>query len=90
MAQKDLHALAVSAESAVEKLATGLAQAGAGDETVGAVEQIAEVLRNFVTTLGKGQENTADDEPPAPAEEEPAQPRSFDEASRQMMAERPR
>lgn len=80
MATKDIHGLAVEAERSVEQLATALAQAGAGDETVRAVEQIADVLRQFVTTLGKGQAETAD--------EEPAQPRSFDQATSEMMDER--
>jgi hypothetical protein len=72
----DLHELAVDGEKNLEQLATGLAQAGANPETVQAVEQMADVLREIVKALGKGQEATADEEPAAP--EGPA---SFDQAA---------
>jgi len=87
-----LHDLAITAESSLEKLATGLAEAGAGEETVKAVSQMADVTRKIASALGQGQESTGDEE--APEGEAPSggaddqQPRSFDEASRQMMAER--
>lgn len=87
MAQ-NLHEVAVAAESNLEKLATGLAQSGADEKTVNAVSQMADVCRQIVKALGKGQEATGDDEPPESEEEEPEdRPRSFDEASRQMTDE---
>lgn len=91
---------AIQAEKHLEQLATGLADAGAAEETVKAVGQMADVVRKIVSALGQGQETTGDAEGPEgsqpPAEESPqgeaahgaSQPRSFDEASRQMMAER--
>lgn len=91
MAQ-NLHEVAVAAERNLEQLATGLAQAGADEKTVSAVTQMADVTREIVKALGKGQESTGDDEPAETtpdsesAEGEP-KARSFDEASRQMTAE---
>lgn len=88
-----LHEHAVNAEKELEALATGLAQAGAGDGTVKAVTQMAEVCRQIVTALGKGQESQPDEENPeeeaAPSEEKD-QPKSFGQAAgetEQMMAE---
>jgi hypothetical protein len=52
---------------------------------------MADVVRKIVSALGQGQEATGDEEAPAPADQAPqggGQPNSFDEASRQMMAER--
>lgn len=80
MPEGNLHEYAVQAEANLEKLATGLAQAGASPETVKAVEQMAEVTREIVKALGKGQEQTGDEEPSAPPEEE-AQPTSIDQAA---------
>lgn len=77
MPEGNLHEYAVQAEQNLEKLATGLAQAGASPETIKAVEQMADVTREIVKALGKGQEQTADEEPPA---EEEA-PSSFDQAA---------
>lgn len=79
--QKNLLEKAQDAERGVEALATALGQAGADDQTLSALEQISEALRQIVTALGAGQEDTADDEPAA-------QPRDFDEATDQMMSER--
>lgn len=79
---------AVQAEKHLEQLATGLAQQGADEATVKTVGQMAEVTRKIVTALGKGQENTADNEPPAPeAQPAPAadeQPRTIAEATNQI------
>lgn len=74
MAEKDLHGTALAAEEALEQLATGLAQAGVDEQTVEAVEQCAAIARKVVEALGRGQEQTADDEPPVeePVPEEPA------------------
>ncbi len=74
---ESLHEHAVEAEKHLEALATGLAQAGASPETVDAVKQMADVTREIVKALGKGQESTGDEEPP----EEQAQPSSLDQAS---------
>lgn len=60
----DLHSIAVNAEQSLEQLATGLAQAGADDNTVQAVTKMAEVTRQVVKALGAGQEQTADSAPP--------------------------
>lgn len=76
MPDGNLHEYAVDAEQNAEKLATGLAQAGASPETVKVVEQCADVFRQVVKALGKGQEQTGDEEP---AEQE--QPESFDQAA---------
>jgi hypothetical protein len=77
MPEGNLHEYAVQAEGNLEKLATGLAQAGASPETVKAVEQMADVTRQIVAALGKGQEETGDEEPPAEQE----QPRTMDQAA---------
>lgn len=77
MPEGNLHEYAVQAEQNLEKLATGLAQAGASPETIKAVEQMADVTREIVKALGKGQEQTADEEPSA----EEAAPSSFDQAA---------
>lgn len=63
---KQLLEVAVDAGSALEQLATGLGQAGADDQTVQAVTQMAETTRKIVKALGKGQETTGDNEPPEP------------------------
>jgi hypothetical protein len=73
------HEYAVEAEANLEKLATELARAGADDQTVAAVEQMADVTRKIVKALGAGQADTGDGEPPAP-EPEP-EPQNFDEAA---------
>lgn len=70
-----LHDHAVQAERHLEQLATGLAQAGAPDDTVKAVSKMAEVTRQIVTALGKGQEQTGDNQPPAPPADQAQQPR---------------
>jgi hypothetical protein len=77
MPEGNLHEYAVQAEANLEKLATGLSQAGASPETVKAVTQMADVTRQIVTALGKGQEATGDEEPPAEQE----QPRTMDQAA---------
>lgn len=79
MPDGNLHEYAVEAQDNLEKLATGLAQAGASPETVDAVEQMAAVTKEIVKALGKGQETTADEEPAEPAEE--SAPSSFDQAA---------
>lgn len=84
MPEGDLHAYAVGAEENLEKLATGLAKEGASEETVKAVEQMADVCREIVKALGKGQEQTADEEGPP---EEAEQPRSIDQAAAETEAE---
>ena len=83
MAQQ-LHEIAVTAEGALEQLATGLAQAGADEGTVKSVTQMAGVTRKIVAALGKGQEETADDEPAAP---EPEQPETMDSATSALHAD---
>lgn len=86
----NLHEYAVNAEENLEKLATGLAQAGADEGTVAAVTKMAEVTRKIVKALGKGQEQTGDEEPPAPQEEQAPQPqprRTMDSATSELHQE---
>lgn len=79
---------AVEAEKNLEALATEFSRMGADEATVDAVTQMAEVCRKIVKTLGEGQEETGDDEPPAPAEQPaPEQPRTVGEATEQLHAE---
>jgi hypothetical protein len=59
----DIHATAVQAEKFAEQLATELAQEGASEQTVQTVTQCAEVFRQMVEALGRGQEETGDKEP---------------------------
>lgn len=80
-----LHEHAVQAEKHLEQLATGLAKAGMDDGVVQTVTKMADVTRKIVSALGKGQENTGDEEPPAPAE--PPRPRTTAEAAGQMQDE---
>ena len=78
--EQDLHGLAVQAEGAVEKLATGLGEAGAPPETVQGITQIAEVLRSVVQALGEPlpeegapvEGAPVEEAPPAPAPEGPS------------------
>lgn len=77
---------AVEAEANLEKLATSLAQLGADENTVKAVSQMADVVRKIVAALGKGQEETGDDEPPA--EEAPAEgPKTVGQATDELHQE---
>lgn len=73
MAQASLHSIAINAEEALEQLATGLASAQADPAAVQTVEKMAAVTRKIVKALGQGQEETGDEEPPAP-EAQPAPP----------------
>lgn len=82
MAQQ-LHGVALQAEKALEALATGLAQAGADDQTVGQFTQMADVCRQTISALGKGQEQTGDDEPPASDE----QPTTMDSAADSLLSD---
>lgn len=66
-----LHNHAVEAERHLEALATGLAEQGAPPETIKAVTKMADVARQLVKVLGKGQEATGDREPPEPEEAPP-------------------
>lgn len=72
MAQpSSLHEHAVEAERHLEALATGLAGAGADEGAIKTVQKMADVTRQLVKALGKGQEESGDDEPPAPEEPSP-------------------
>lgn len=75
---ESLHDHALQAEKHLEALATGLGQAGASPETVKAVSQMADVARELVSALGKGQEAQPDE---AAAAEEDQGPTSFDQAA---------
>jgi len=52
MGDNPVHETAVSAEAAVEKLATQLGAAGAPPDTVKGVSQMADVLREIVKAVG--------------------------------------
>ena len=69
-----LHDEALQAEKHLEALATGLAQAGAPEGAVNAVTKMASVTRDIVKSLGKGQEQTGDKQPPAPQDKPQGQP----------------
>lgn len=64
----DLHEIALTAEKALEQLATGLAHAGVDPTVTQEISKCAEVARKVVQALGKGQSTTGDNAPPAPAQ----------------------
>lgn len=72
----DMHKTALDAEKSLEQLATELAEAGVDPKTVKAVTQMAEVMRQVVSALGKGQEESGNNEPPPEGA-----PNSFDQAT---------
>ncbi len=59
----DIHATAVQAEKYAEQLATELAREGASETTIQSVSQCADIFRQVVEALGRGQEETGDEEP---------------------------
>ena len=59
----EIHELALEAEKSTEQLATAIAQAGASEQIVAQITQAAELLRTIVQALGRGQEETGDNEP---------------------------
>jgi hypothetical protein len=71
---------AQAAQENLEKLATELARAGADDDTVDAISEMATAVNQVVSVLGEGQQTTGDDEP---AE---APPQNYDEAAAQTSA----
>lgn len=70
----DIHALAVEAEKSAEALATALAHEGASEPTVKQITTCADIFRQVVQALGKGQEETGDEEPAG-------EPASIDQAA---------
>ena len=88
MPQGNLHAYAVQAEANLEKLATGLAQAGADPATVDAVSKMADMSRKLVGALGKGQEQTGDDEPPAEPQPRPTLDSAIGDMHQSMQGQR--
>jgi hypothetical protein len=76
---EELHDCAVAAEQNVEKLSTGLAQAGADEQTVQALSKIADILRKIGSGLAKGMKEA----PPEPAH-------TMDSAMQETMADRAR
>ena len=85
-----VHELAVEANKAAEKLATALAAAGAPEQIVSQVSQSADLYADITKALGKGQEQTGDEEVP-PDEEvpgaepvTPTQPRTIRGAAEEM------
>jgi hypothetical protein len=85
-----LHQHAVDAERSLEQLATGLAQAGVDDQVVKTFTQFADVTRKLVSALGAGQEQTADNAPPADealAPSPPSQPRTIHGAAQAMLGD---
>lgn len=61
----DLHGMAVDAAGLVDKLTTGLTASGVDPGAVDRLSQCGDILRDTAKLLGKGQEQTADDEPAA-------------------------
>lgn len=75
-----LHDVAMTAEKALEQLATGLGQAGADPRAVKAISQCADVTRRVAKALAQ---------PSAQAvQPQPAQPHTIDSATEAMMADR--
>jgi hypothetical protein len=64
-----LHDHALQAEKHTEALATGLAKAGASDETVKTITQCADILRQVASALAQGAEHAPNE--PAPEEGPP-------------------
>lgn len=60
---QDIHALALEAEKSAEALATALAHEGASEPTVKQITTCADIFRQVVEALGRGQEETGDEEP---------------------------
>lgn len=82
-----LHEHAVAAERHLEQLSTGLAQAGAEDQVVQTFTKMAEVTRKLVVVLGRGQEVSGDEEPPADeavAPEPPSRPRTIQSETQRL------
>ena len=88
MPQGNLHAYAVDACSNLEKLATGLAQAGADPGTIDGVSKMADMCGKLVKALGKGQEQTGDYEPPAEPQPRPTLDSAIGDMHQQMQAQR--
>ena len=88
-----VHELAVAADKAAEKLATALASAGAPKEVVQQVSTAADLFGEITKVLGKGQEQTGDEEVPPDEEvpgaeaEVPTQPRTIRGAAEEMHRE---
>jgi hypothetical protein len=85
-----VHTLANAANTAAERLATALAAAGAPEEVVSQVTASADLFDKITEALGKGQEQTGDEEP-APDEEipgaepvTPTRPRTIQGAAEEM------
>jgi hypothetical protein len=74
---EELHDLATQAESCVEKLATGLGQAGQDPQLVTNLGQMADILRQIGSGLAKGMK-----------ESEPEPAHTIDTAMQETMRER--
>jgi hypothetical protein len=59
---EELHDHAVTAEEALEKLSTGLAQIGGDDQTVQALSKMAEITRKIASGLAKGMKEAPPEE----------------------------
>lgn len=87
--QGTLHEHAVAAERHLEQLATGLGQAGADNQVVQTFSKMADVARKLVVALGRGQEVSGDNEPPADEAvmpPPPSQPRTIQGATEELAA----
>lgn len=62
----DVHALAVAAYDATEKLATALGAEGASEDVLSNVTKCGELFKQITEALGRGQEETGDNEPAGP------------------------
>lgn len=71
----DLHQLALDTYKNAQELATGLAHAGVDPTVTQAVSKASDVFHKVAQALGKGQAQTADNAPPAPAPPQSGGPR---------------
>src|SRR5687767_14384511 len=78
---EELHDHAVKAEGHIEKLATGLGQVGAPDETVNGLTKVAEILRQIGSGLAKGMKE-------APPEEAHTMDSAMEDTMRERAASR--
>jgi hypothetical protein len=71
---RDLHGIAVDVQTDLQKLATGLAHAGAAPNAVQQLTKMAEIVSQVVKALGQGPVPAAGAGPQQPAQPGPAQP----------------
>lgn len=78
--QYNVHDCALKAQTALERLATELAHAGAPKPVTGTVTKMADAVRSIVS-------GTAGQSAPAPAAPQPAQPHTMSSAANSLVAD---